>query len=521
MKILEWLARVKYKLLVLSAIIFVVILSLFFAFFEYSTSPKFCNTCHFMKPYYESWKGSSHNFVKCVECHYEPGLLNELKGKWLAIKTFAAAIAGSYSPKPYAEISDASCLRSGCHSERLLSGKVRFTERNVLFDHKPHLEEMRHGIKLTCTSCHSQIVIGSHIRATVSTCSLCHFKGGTKRVERESPIGGCGVCHTAPAQPVKIGDYTVSHTEFVQRGIECTRCHIDVTYGDGEATKDKCFHCHNQLEKVERFNETEFIHINHVTVHKVDCGRCHNEIIHKFNTRIVETQHQVCQSCHEQTHFPQSALYAGKGAKGIEGEPDPMYLLGISCSGCHTVPKHDPETAIIKGQTFTSGNLPCVSCHQEKYTRFVETFNSEWTLMFNYLENRSSNIEQKTGLQKDTKVLKLLESVRYNLEFLKNAKGIHNPFYSVEILKGCDMNLIEAEKIFGEETKAQKPVGLTENNCPMCHNAIELSQITELKDGRKFSHKVHLENTPECRNCHIEGHHPPKVNFKEACNVCH
>jgi predicted CXXCH cytochrome family protein len=398
-----------------------------------------------------------------------------------------------------------------------LKGKVRFTERDVVFDHKPHLEQVRHGIKLACTSCHSQLVIGSHIRATSSTCALCHFKGGIKRGVRESPIGGCGVCHAAPDKPVKVGDWTVSHKEFVERGIECTRCHVDVTYGDGEATKDRCFHCHNQLEKVERFGETEFIHINHVTVHKVDCNRCHNEIIHKFNTQIAETQHNICESCHEQTHFPQSSLYAGKGARGVRGQPDPMYLLGISCSGCHTVPKHDPETAVIKGQTFTSGNLPCVSCHQDKYTKFVETFNSEFDVLISYLEERYNNMV----LRKDDRLAKLLEPVRYNLDFLKSAKGIHNPFYSMEILKACDANLTESERLTGVEIERQKPAGLTDNNCMVCHITIEFPETTGLKDGRKFSHKVHLEVVQECRNCHSEGPHPPGVNMDKVCSNCH
>lgn len=524
LKIVLWLNRIKYKLLVFSVIIFIVIAGSSFALFEYWSSPTFCNSCHIMEPYYDSWKNSSHNFVRCVDCHYEPGVVNELKGKWLAIKTLAATLTGSYSPKPYAEISDRSCLRAGCHVKRLLEGKVTFSKKAVVFDHKPHLTEMKHGIKLACTSCHSQMVIGSHMLATKSTCFLCHFKGGTKKGLRDNPLGGCGICHKAPDKPIKIGDYTVSHQKFIGAGMECTHCHIDVTYGDGSATKDKCFHCHNQIEKIERFDETEFIHINHVTMHKVDCGRCHNEIEHKFNTQLVETQHQMCQSCHEQMHFPQSALYAGKGGKGITGNPDPMYVVGISCSGCHTVPKYESESAKIKGQTFLSGTLPCVSCHQGKYTQFVDTFNSNLSEMIAYIAKKLEHIKPKIELHKDIGLVKLFRNTEYNLDFLKNAKGIHNPFYSVDILKDCDANLSKiAKTIGGIEKKLVRPDTFQSNNClSLCHSSMPMPETVSLVDEIEFSHKEHTgKDAPECIDCH-PGEHPHRTNMNEdSCDVCH
>ena len=44
----------------------------------------------------------------------------------------------------------------------------------IPFDHTPHLTESRKGIRLRCTSCHSQVMVGSHIAVTPSTCALCH-----------------------------------------------------------------------------------------------------------------------------------------------------------------------------------------------------------------------------------------------------------------------------------------------------------------------------------------------------------
>ncbi|MEN3039698.1 MAG: NapC/NirT family cytochrome c, partial [Candidatus Kryptonium sp.] len=40
---------------------------------EFTSRPSFCPTCHYMEPFYESWKASSHRDVTCVKCHFPPG----------------------------------------------------------------------------------------------------------------------------------------------------------------------------------------------------------------------------------------------------------------------------------------------------------------------------------------------------------------------------------------------------------------------------------------------------------------
>lgn len=32
-------------------------------------SPKNCNVCHFITPFYRSWETSTHNKVPCLKCH--------------------------------------------------------------------------------------------------------------------------------------------------------------------------------------------------------------------------------------------------------------------------------------------------------------------------------------------------------------------------------------------------------------------------------------------------------------------
>ena len=38
-------------------------------FIEYSAQPGFCDNCHIMEPYYDSWQLSSHKDVPCIQCH--------------------------------------------------------------------------------------------------------------------------------------------------------------------------------------------------------------------------------------------------------------------------------------------------------------------------------------------------------------------------------------------------------------------------------------------------------------------
>ncbi|NIO79828.1 MAG: hypothetical protein GTN53_04670, partial [Candidatus Aminicenantes bacterium] len=60
------------KKILIPASILVLVIIFAGGLFLYSSSPSFCNLCHFMSPYYEAWKTSKHNQVACVKCHFPP-----------------------------------------------------------------------------------------------------------------------------------------------------------------------------------------------------------------------------------------------------------------------------------------------------------------------------------------------------------------------------------------------------------------------------------------------------------------
>ena len=42
-------------------------------------NPSFCQRCHVIEPYYESWSTSSHADMLCIDCHFESGVVNFMK----------------------------------------------------------------------------------------------------------------------------------------------------------------------------------------------------------------------------------------------------------------------------------------------------------------------------------------------------------------------------------------------------------------------------------------------------------
>ncbi len=169
---MSWARRLQ-----LAAVVVGAAAALFFGFLEYTQRPQFCVTCHYMEPYYKSWQESSHNQVNCLKCHYPPGFKSVVRAKIVALSQVVQYVTKTYGTKPWAEVEDASCLRSGCHETRLLAGTVPFgPDGTIRFDHSHHLKDLKRGKQLRCTSCHAQIVQGRHLTVTPSTCFLCHFK---------------------------------------------------------------------------------------------------------------------------------------------------------------------------------------------------------------------------------------------------------------------------------------------------------------------------------------------------------
>ncbi|HEY4717053.1 MAG TPA: NapC/NirT family cytochrome c [bacterium] len=415
------------------------------AFFQFSTSPYFCGTCHIMRPYYKSWKESSHNFVPCVDCHYPPGFTEEIRGKFEASVQVVKYITRTYSTKPYAEIDDASCLRKGCHSKRLLEGNSVF-KNGINFDHKPHLTQLRRGRKLKCTSCHSQIVIGSHVAVTESVCFICHFKPEDNG--KTSPIATCTICHEPPKKDFTLGGNTYNHKDFVERGVECTKCHVGVVEGKGEVPEEMCRTCHGEPERLEKYSDHKLIHDTHVTSHKVECFQCHKEIKHKVTT-VHDFVKRDCSSCHFDKHGAQEKLYMGTGGMGVKDMPSPMFLARVDCIGCHILPKEAAAKSMFSGQTIKATEAGCLYCHGIDYKGIMNDWMATVSGHMNRVKVSLDEVQDKikaSGVAA-AGAKKLFNDAMFNYNLVYYGRGVHNIEYATELLAKAEENLNKAKEM--------------------------------------------------------------------------
>ena len=473
---------------------------------EVSSKPEFCGSCHVMRPYYESWEGSSHRNVDCVDCHIPPGVTAEIRKKFEALSMVASYFTGTYGTNPWAEIDDAACLR--CHERRLLAGAELFGD--VLFDHAAHLAGMRRGKTLRCTSCHSQIVQGSHIAVTSSTCILCHFKGQTSG----SGTARCTLCHHVPDKVIRAGTLAFDHGEVERLGMDCTWCHARPAGSDGGVPRERCVTCHNDPSRLEEFGEPELLHRTHVSEHKVDCLNCHLEIQHVGVPRI-EAAATACSTCHLKGHSPQMNLYAGLGGRGVEPMPDPMFLAGVRCEGCHLeIPGHATETR-------RASDISCMSCHGPSYRSLYLSWKEDIGRRTGALQAQITQTASALG----GPVGADLDDARHNLDLVVKGHGIHNVRFARALLgrAHADMNGARASRGL-----ARLPLPWSEaayeSPCLECHAGIE-SQAGEIF-GRRFRHEPHVARAKvDCSSCHRPHEERPKdevVRFDAGgCESCH
>lgn len=475
---------------------------------EVSSTPEFCGSCHVMKPYYESWKSSTHNRVACVDCHIPPGITAELRKKYEAVSMVVRYFTGTYGTNPWAEIDDAACLR--CHERRLIEGREMFSD--VHFDHRPHLTEMRRGKKLRCTSCHSQLVQGSHITVTASTCILCHFKD----VPAGQGTARCTVCHEVPRALVSRGGLQFDHAEVVRFDMQCSWCHAHAAEGEGRVPRERCLTCHNDPARLIALDDADRLHRAHVTEHKVDCLNCHLEIQHAA-LPALETAGGECASCHGGGHSAQREVYAGIGGRGVEPLPSPMFLAGVRCDGCHFIAGHDRRgTGVQK-----ASEVSCMSCHGPSYRRVYQSWQRGLAERVRGVRSALADLPPRAGRQDSA----ALRDARANLSLVERANGVHNVDYSLALLDRAFDLANEERTARGLERRGTTwPRAAGAAACLRCHAGIE-SQAGRFA-GKEFRHRPHLvQGGLECAACHRpheERTHAEIVRFGEAgCDSCH
>jgi nitrate/TMAO reductase-like tetraheme cytochrome c subunit len=508
--------RRKRLLLVLSTA--GLLLVLFVASVQLTSTSRFCAVCHYMKTFYQSWKTSSHSHVECSTCHYPPGLRSKLRAKMEGLVQVARYWSKLYlKSKPWAEIPDESCLRPGCHDKRLLQGQVKF--KTVVFDHTIHFTDLKRGKKLRCTTCHSQIVQGEHITVTDSSCFICHFK----KSDINPQASRCALCHK-PADLVPPAVSRFDHTVVFQKNFSCDKCHSQVVLGDGAVPRENCYKCHFQADRLDKYADTNLIHTNHITAHKIECTQCHLAIQHKI-IQDIETIAD-CRTCHTGLHQAQKILYTGEGGKGVpHAMPNVMLQKGLSCKGCHVF--HEEKGQLVKSDTLHARAESCESCHGKGFARLQRDWAQAAASKLASLRSiydRALGIVRASAHAKKAESLALLDDAAFNMDIVERGKSVHNIKYSQELIAAAWGQVNDALRMIASAYVPEKIVfqaSAGETPCLSCHTGVE--ELSGSVFGLTFPHRSHLlKQNLECYTCHSNVRiHGEFVATKKTCAACH
>jgi len=498
--------------------IFVFILFLFAGLAEYTSQHKFCSVCHYMKPFYKSWQESAHSGIECSKCHYPPGMRSFLRVKLEGLNQVLRYWTKLYvKSKPWAEIPDESCLRVGCHDKRLLEGRVKF--KSVVFDHKVHLEDLRRGKQLRCTSCHSQIVQGDHITVTESSCFICHFKAS----EHYPQIASCSHCHLR--EELSTDKVRFNHTVVFEKNFSCDKCHSQIILGDGAVPRENCYRCHFEEVRLEKYGDTELMHSMHISSHKIECNQCHLEIQHKI-VKDIETIAD-CRTCHTGFHEAQKILYTGRGGKGVDHpKPNVMLEKGLSCKGCHMF-HEEAGGKLVKSETSVSREKACESCHGSGFGRILKNWQISTEKKLGEIKSVYAKADSEVAVSRSAeraKARELLQEAAFNIDVVDRGKAVHNISYAQELLLAAVQRIEEALQAAGSPYRPEKflvETAVAPGQCSQCHAGIE--EINVGIFGLSFPHKTHVVGKKmECGLCHSNSRrHGEFVGSKKSCAGCH
>jgi len=490
---------------------------------EYTSRPAFCPTCHYMETFYQSWRTSAHNKVDCVECHFEPGISGTVRGKLNGLVQIVNYISLSYKKrKPWAEIPDNTCARVGCHETQALKDST-YSFKGVQFNHKHHLQELKRGKTLKCTSCHSQIVQGTHIEVTPSTCFNCHFKKSDDPEHKYDKLAECSTCHDwTKKTPQEMKEARYDHTVIVENKFSCQDCHSNTIVGNGEVGKERCYQCHFETERLDKYNDVEFMHTAHITKHGVRCFNCHSPIQHRIQ-KLDPSAPPDCKSCHTNAHTSQVSLYTGENGFETEKSPSAMYLNGINCRGCHVF--HNLDKNMIN--TSTAGEKACEKCHGHGYDRLVEQWKVAATKRIATIKGIYNTVSRQitnTSSANKDQAVNLINEADHNIKIVEIGKSVHNVQFADKLLIAAYNIMKKSLTVIGSSANLpefKSDAEFIPNECYSCHSGIQ--EISVKKFDMNFSHNQHIaKERIVCNKCHSNAQkHGELIVNKESCNSCH
>jgi hypothetical protein len=492
-------------------IIVVVLLSGWFFVDVTARRSSFCGNCHYMQPYVEQWKASTHKDVACVQCHRPQ--------RRAMFAQFVKYVTRTYNPRPRAFVPDESCASRVCHSEMPQSKEIKFLTVN--FPHQPHLGTDRRGIRLHCASCHGASQEAGHVSVDKRICYLCHFKGQPV----EGTLTWCGSCHGAPTGMSQHAGFIFDMKAYASSGVQCSRCHVAVHDGEGAVAKDKCFSCH--VSRVEAMSNSKAVHAQHVGTLQIRCLECHEPIRHG-NIKMLSVLDVSCESCHANLHAGPKEMYLGVGAKGTAATPSRMFAAQINCTGCHTQVVTQGGVSFLGQGNKAANPKACVACHDARYVAMIDVWKEQGRTLANEarrLADVGGRLASGTRGSKEIQVL--VDDLSFNARFLEKGFPVHNIEYAIKVVQA---NAAIVDKLAGQ-TKANSFKAVIQpafakdafSYCmTSCHTFIPRKEPFDFK-GVNIPHTYHIRTAGlTCETCHKENQHKQlTLDSPSDCASCH
>jgi len=283
--------------------------------------PAFCNSCHEMNFYYNTWQNSTHSTkAVCLNCHSEPGLRGFIGERVRGAEQVVAHFTGNYTVpiKIVTRVKNDQCLP--CHPETR-----NLTDKTIEAKHALHMDK-----SVLCADCHNRLV---------------HNQSGQPRV---MTIDQCDSCHNAHKNFKLIG---------VHATLSCEKCHPGDKYN---GTRSNCDFCHK-------------VPANHMAGITGNCDKCHTTagwkpatFDHSKFPLTGKHQSLICDQCHHGNYNGMAAL-----CENCHNVPA-NHIAGIvgNCDKCHTTAGWQPATFDHSQFPLTGKHqsLTCEQCHHGIYT---------------------------------------------------------------------------------------------------------------------------------------------------------
>jgi predicted CXXCH cytochrome family protein len=298
-----------------------------------------------------------------------------------------------------------------------------------------------------------------------------------------------------------------------------------VVRGDGAVPRVRCLSCHNQADRLAKFDDPGLLHLKHVTEHKVDCVNCHLVIEHGLSPPgAITADAGECKRCHGSGHSPQADLYSGRGGRGVPEMPSPMFAAGVGCDGCHN-PQYSATPASTGGtgvHSVSATVVSCMACHGPAYQSIYSGWKQGVTTRLAALRAQLDQTVPAFGIAGPA----AFEDARHNYLLVESGRGVHNVGYAYALLdKAHDlMNQARRSKGLAPLPRPWTVIAPGSGSCLSCHAGVE-KQAGSFA-GRAFPHGPHLVAAKlECAACHrphAERAPGEVVRFGEAgCISCH